>query len=293
MLDDHHVIESIHVHESMQFPVEHLPQGRRLVIASRADPPWPLAGLRARGDLLEVRASDLRFTEAEAAAYLNGVMGLDLAAADIARIEGRTEGWTAALQLAALSLRDRDDPAAFIAGFAGDDRFVVDYLVDEVLNRQPHDVRTFPLETSILSLLTAPSARRSPDAPTHAGPWRRWRARTSPWSHSTTVVSGTATTTSSATSCAPASPTSAPIASPSCTDAPATGSRPPGIAPRRSAAPSPPRTSPGRRSSSSSASPPCAGHGRTRPCAGGSTRSRRRPSRTAPSSRSGWSAPAW
>ena len=126
-----------------------------LVVASRADPPWPLAGLRARGELLEVRAADLRFTADEAAAYLNDAMGLDLTAADIDALEGRTEGWIAALQLAALSLQGRDDPAAFIAGFAGDDRFVVDYLVDEVLNRQPDDVRTFLLETSILSRLTA------------------------------------------------------------------------------------------------------------------------------------------
>ena len=156
VLDDYHLVESLDVQESMRFLVEHLPEQLHLVVASRADPPWPLAGLRARGELLEVRASELRFTSQEAAAYLNDAMALDLTAADVDALEARTEGWIAALQLAALSLQDRDDPTAFIAEFAGDDRFVVDYLVDEVLDRQPGDVRTFLLETSILNRLTAP-----------------------------------------------------------------------------------------------------------------------------------------
>ena len=154
VLDDYHVVESLEVHESMLFLVEHLPPQLHLVVASRADPPWPLSGLRARGELLEIRAADLRFTGEETASYLNDAMGLDLTATDIEALERRTEGWIAALQLAALSLQDRDDPAAFIDGFAGDDRFVVDYLVDEVLDRQADDVRTFLLETSILSRLT-------------------------------------------------------------------------------------------------------------------------------------------
>lgn len=156
VLDDYHLVESLDVQESMLFLVEHLPEQLHLVVASRADPPWPLAGLRARGELLEVRASDLRFTSQEAAKYLNDAMALDLTAADVDALEARTEGWIAALQLAALSLRGRDDPAVFIAEFAGDDRFVVDYLVDEVLDRQTDDVRTFLLETSILSRLSAP-----------------------------------------------------------------------------------------------------------------------------------------
>jgi LuxR family maltose regulon positive regulatory protein len=155
VLDDYHAVESLDVHESMLFLVEHLPPQLHLVVASRADPPWPLAGLRARGDLVEVRAADLRFTAEEAGAYLNDAMGLDLTRADVDALEGRTEGWIAALQLAALSLQGREDPSAFIAGFAGDDRFVVDYLVDEVLDRQPADIRTFLLQTSILSRLTA------------------------------------------------------------------------------------------------------------------------------------------
>lgn len=156
VLDDYHVIESIEVHESMRFLVENLPHNVHLVVASRADPPWPLAGLRARGDLLEVRVADLRFTNDEAAEYLNDGAGLGLDAEDIDVLGGRTEGWIAALQLAALSLEGRDDPSAFIAGFAGDDRYVVDYLIDEVLDRQPADIRQFLLDTSILARLSGP-----------------------------------------------------------------------------------------------------------------------------------------
>jgi LuxR family maltose regulon positive regulatory protein len=114
----------------------------------------PMARLRGRGELLEVRAADLRFTPEEAAAYLNDVMGLELGTADVEALEGRTEGWIAALQLAALSLRGRDDAAGFIAGFAGDDRYVVDYLAEEVLQRQPEEVRSFLLRTSVLGRLT-------------------------------------------------------------------------------------------------------------------------------------------
>jgi LuxR family maltose regulon positive regulatory protein len=125
-----------------------------LVISTRADPALPLARLRARGELVEIRAADLRFTVDEVTAYLNGVFGLDLDPAEIATLEGRTEGWIAALQLAALSLRGRKDAAGFIAGFAGDDRYVVDYLVEEVLGRQPAAVRAFLLDTSILDRLS-------------------------------------------------------------------------------------------------------------------------------------------
>src|SRR5207244_4555408 len=121
-----------------------------------ADPAWPLARLRARGELVEIRAADLRFTPDEAAAYLNEAMGLDLTARDLAALEERTEGWIAALQLAALSLRGRDDVAGFVAGFAGDDRYIIDYLVEEVLQRQPDPVRHFLLQTAILDRLSGP-----------------------------------------------------------------------------------------------------------------------------------------
>jgi LuxR family maltose regulon positive regulatory protein len=156
VLDDYHVIESGDVHDGVTFLLDHLPAQIHLVIATRADPPLPLARLRARGELVEVRAADLRFTQGEAAAYLQDVMGLTLTALEVAALEGRTEGWIAALQLAALSMQDRDDVAGFIAGFAGDDRFVVDYLVEEVLKRQPEQVRSFLLQTSVLSRLTGP-----------------------------------------------------------------------------------------------------------------------------------------
>ena len=156
VLDDYHVVESAEVHEGMTFLVEHLPPNVHVVIASRADPPLPLPRLRARGELVEIRAADLRFTGDEAAAYFNDAMGLALGADDVAALDGRTEGWIAALQLAALSMQGRDDVAAFIASFTGDDRFVVDYLVEEVLERQPAAVREFLLRTSVLTRLTGP-----------------------------------------------------------------------------------------------------------------------------------------
>ncbi len=155
VFDDYHVIESPEIQDAMRFFLEHLPPRMRLVVASRADPPWPLAALRARGDLLEVRAADLRFTAEEAAAYLNDTMGLALTATDVDAIEDRTEGWIAALQLAALSMQGRDDVSGFIASFAGDDRYIVDYLVGEVLERQNEHDRHFLLHTSVLGRLTA------------------------------------------------------------------------------------------------------------------------------------------
>ena len=150
VLDDYHVIDSGIVHDGMTFLLAHLPDRLHLVIATRSDPPLPLPRLRTRGDLVEVRAVDLRFTVEEAATYLNGAMGLELQPADVRALEGRTEGWIAALQLAALSMTGRQDVPAFIAGFAGDDRYVVDYLVEEVLQRLPVHRQTFLLRTSVL-----------------------------------------------------------------------------------------------------------------------------------------------
>ena len=149
VLDDYHVVHAPAVHEAMTFLVDHLPRQLRLVIATRSDPALPLARLRARGELVEVRAADLRFTERETSVFFEG-MGLHLSAGEITTLDGRTEGWVAALQLAALSLRGREDAAGFIDGFAGDDRHVVDYLVEEVVHRQPEDVRDFLLRTSVL-----------------------------------------------------------------------------------------------------------------------------------------------
>jgi LuxR family transcriptional regulator, maltose regulon positive regulatory protein len=156
VLDDYHVIDASDVQNGMAFLLDHLPPRLHVVIASRADPAVPLARWRVRGELVEIRAAELRFTPDEAAAYLNEMMGLQLTAQDVAALEARTEGWIAALQLAALSMQGRDDVAGFIAGFAGDDRYVVDYLVEEVLQRQPDRVQTFLLQTSILSRLNGP-----------------------------------------------------------------------------------------------------------------------------------------
>ena len=144
VLDDYHVIDARDVQDGMAFLLDHLPPGLHVVIASRADPALPLARWRARGELAEIRAAELRFTPDEAAAYLNEMMGLQLTARDVAALEARTEGWIAALQLAALSMQGRDDVAGFIAGFAGDDRYVVDYLAEEVLQRQPEHVQALP-----------------------------------------------------------------------------------------------------------------------------------------------------
>jgi LuxR family transcriptional regulator, maltose regulon positive regulatory protein len=137
VLDDYHLVDGPDLQVGMTFLLEHLPPQAHLVISTREDPALPLARLRARGELVEVRAVDLRFTPDEAAAYLNEVMGLALTSGDVAALEGRTEGWIAALQLAALSLQGRDDVAGFIADFAGDDRYIVDYLADESSSASP------------------------------------------------------------------------------------------------------------------------------------------------------------
>jgi LuxR family transcriptional regulator, maltose regulon positive regulatory protein len=156
ILDDYHVIEAEPVHSSIAFLLDHLPPQMHLVIATRSDPPLPLARLRGRGELTELRAADLRFAPDETAAFLNEVMGLGLAAADVAALERRTEGWIAGLQLAALSMQGREDASSFVRAFAGDDRYIVDYLVDEVLHRQPPHIRSFLLQTSILDRLSGP-----------------------------------------------------------------------------------------------------------------------------------------
>lgn len=156
-LDDYHVIEEQAVHDALTYLLDHLPPRVTLAITTRADPPLPLSRLRGRGELLELRAADLRFTTDEAEVFLNHVMGLDLAPAHVAALETRTEGWAVGLQLAALSARGRhaavDD---FVDTFAGSHRFVLDYLVEEVLNGQTDEVRRFLLDTSVLEQLTGP-----------------------------------------------------------------------------------------------------------------------------------------
>jgi LuxR family transcriptional regulator, maltose regulon positive regulatory protein len=165
-LDDYHVIDSAEVHQAVTFLLDHLPPQVTLAMTTRADPPLPLPRLRARGELLEIRAADLRFTVDEAGAFLNQVMGLRLDPDQVAALDARTEGWAAGLQLAALSARGHGsgtgDPAtpggvaAFVEAFTGSHRFVLDYLLEEVLAGQPEDVRTFLLRTSVLDQLTGP-----------------------------------------------------------------------------------------------------------------------------------------
>lgn len=156
VLDDYHMIDAEPVDRIVGFIIDHLPAQLQLVISSRQDPPLPLARLRARGQLAELRASDLRLSPSESAEFLNQVMELDLSATDVIALEERTEGWIAGLQLAGLSLRGRQDVTEFIRAFAGDHRFIADYLVDEVLQRQPAPVRDFLLQTAILDRLHGP-----------------------------------------------------------------------------------------------------------------------------------------
>ena len=154
VLDDYHLVDSGPVHESVAFLMENLPPGLRVVVSGRADPPLPLARLRARGQLAEVRAADLRFTPEEAAALLGEAAGPGLPGPAVAALVARTEGWAAGLQLAGLSLRGHADAAGFVAAFSGSHRFVLDYLADEVLDGQPGEVRAFLLETSVLERLS-------------------------------------------------------------------------------------------------------------------------------------------
>jgi LuxR family transcriptional regulator, maltose regulon positive regulatory protein len=156
VLDDYHVIDSKPIDNALTFLLEHLPPEAHLVIATREDPHLPLARLRARGQLTELRVTDLRFTPSEAAEFLNQVMGLKLSAEDIAALETRTEGWIAGLQLAAISMQGQKDVTGFIKSFTGSHHFVMDYLVEEVLQQQSESVQTFLLRTSILDRLCGP-----------------------------------------------------------------------------------------------------------------------------------------
>ena len=153
VLEDYHLISNSEVHEAVAYLLERSPPALRVILSTREDPPLPLGRIRARGELAEVRADDLRFTDEEANTFLIGNLGLELSSTDVARLQARTEGWPAALYLAALSLRGRADTSLVIELFAGDDRYVVDYLTTEVLARQPAELRSFLLRTSILGRL--------------------------------------------------------------------------------------------------------------------------------------------
>ncbi len=156
VIEDYYLITNGDVHQALAYLVERSPAELRIVLSTRHDPPLPLGRLRARGELAEVRADDLRFTDEEARHFLTGPLGLRLSDDDIARLQARTEGWPAALYLAALTLRGQADPSSVIERFAGDDRYIVDYLTTEVLARQTPELRTFLLRTSILARFCGP-----------------------------------------------------------------------------------------------------------------------------------------
>jgi LuxR family transcriptional regulator, maltose regulon positive regulatory protein len=203
VLDDYHVVDAKPLDDALAFLLEHLPPRVHLVVATREDPNLPLARLRARGQLTELRASDLRFTPTEASEFLKGVMGLSLSEEDIAALETRTEGWIAGLQLAAISMRGHKDATSFIRSFTGGHHFVLDYLVEEVLQQQSESVQAFLLRTSILEHLCGPFAMPFCSTPPLPGkkPWNISSTPTcssSPWTRS---GAGTATIISSPSCC--------------------------------------------------------------------------------------------
>ena len=169
VLDDYHRIDAKPIDHIFTFLIEHMPPHMHLVITSREDPPFSLARLRARSQLVELRAADLRFSSDEAADFLNRVMGLNLSKKDINALEARTEGWIAGLQLAAISMQGKQDTTHFIESFTGSHHFVLDYLIEEVLNQQPEDVQTFLLQTSILDRMCGPLCDAVMDSPSASG----------------------------------------------------------------------------------------------------------------------------
>ncbi len=156
VLDDYHMVQNQEIHQALNYLLEYLPANLHLVITTRTDPPLRLAQLRSRGELCEIRAEDLRFTTEEAIHFLNQSKGLNLTSFDIATLSEKTEGWITGLQLAAISLQGLQDKGAFIQAFAGDDRYIADYLLDEALSHQPRSIQIFLLQTSILDRLCAP-----------------------------------------------------------------------------------------------------------------------------------------
>lgn len=156
VFDDYHALQAREIHLAVRFWLDHLPENLSLVIATRADPPLSLSRLRARRQMVEVRSEDLRFSESEAEVFLRQVMHLAIQDADVSILAGCTEGWIAGLQMAALALQGRPDPAELIRSFSGRDRFVIDYLFEEVLSRQPEDIRAFLIRTSVLDRMTGP-----------------------------------------------------------------------------------------------------------------------------------------
>ncbi|MDH4136696.1 MAG: LuxR family transcriptional regulator, partial [Anaerolineae bacterium] len=156
VLDDYHLISAQPIHDALTFLLDHFPPQMHLVIVTRADPPLPIARLRGRGQLTELRQADLRFTLDEAAEFLKQIMGLELPTDDVTALASRTEGWVTGLQMAALSIQSHEDVSRFIAEFTGSQHYILDYLIEEVLQRQPESVQSFLLQTSILNRMSGP-----------------------------------------------------------------------------------------------------------------------------------------
>ena len=249
VLDDYHVISSQLVHESLGFLLEHRPPGLHLALTSRSDPPLALARLRARGQLTELRAAELRFTpEEEAAALLQQVaaapggarLDTPLPDAVAAALAARTEGWAAGLQLAGLSLRGQNDVDGFVTAFTGSHRYVLDYLAEEVLERQPGQVREFLLETSVLERLSGGLCDAVTGRPAARRCWSRSNGRGFSWSRWMRCAAGGFTTSCSPTCSAPACSRNSPAGFPNCTVTRQPGTRSVGWPMTRSGTRSPP-----------------------------------------------------
>ena len=153
ILDDYHLITDNSIHQIVTFIIQNQPPQMHTIISGRADPPWPMARLRAQNEINELRSSDLRFTLEETSHFLTDVMGVELDESAVAELDRRTEGWIAGLQMAAISMRGKGNPGDFVKAFAGSHRYVLDYLLEEVLNQQPPEIQEFLLKTSILDNL--------------------------------------------------------------------------------------------------------------------------------------------
>ncbi len=250
VLDDYHTITTRQIHEGLGFFLNHQPPHVHLAIATRADPPLPLSLLRGRGLLTELYQRDLRFTSEEAATLLNRVMDLPLSPEEIEALERRTEGWIAGLQMAAVSMRGCTDRATFVRAFSSSNRYIFDYLVEEVLRRQPPHVRRFLLRTSILDRLSGDLCEaviRSDDGPimpqTRSPCSNIWSATISSSSRWTMDDDGTAITISSRTCCVGDWSGKHPDSCPSCTIALANGTSSAGSPPRPCTTRSPPAAS--------------------------------------------------
>lgn len=241
ILDDYHAIDSVEIDRALAALLDLMPPQMTLVMTSRSDPGFPISRLRARGELIELRADEMRFTEAEAARFLQQTMGLILLPDQIAALEARTEGWIAGLQMAALSMQNRasSDVDGFVHTFTGSHRFIMDYLVEEALRQQPEPVRTFLLSTSILDRLCGPCVRPLPGKKIARQYWNLWSAATCLSYRLMISGSGTVTTTCLPMSCKPMTRPHNLSRSPLYTSEPAHGTRSMGCQPRLCATPSP------------------------------------------------------